>query len=41
METFTAPDPLTPALTKYWDTEESWTLATALRNGAFLGLMRA
>ena len=41
METFTAPDPLTPALTKYWDTEESWTLATALRNGAYQGLKRA
>ena len=41
METFTAPDPLTPALTKYWDTEESWTLATALRNGAYQGLTRA
>ena len=41
METFTAPDPLTPALTKSWDTDESWTLAAALRNGAYQGLKRA
>ena len=41
METFTPPDPLTPALTKSWDTDESWTLAAALRNGAYQGLKRA
>lgn len=41
MPTFTAPSPLTPALTKNWDTEQSWTLQTALKNGAYTGLKRA
>lgn len=41
MAEFTKPDPLTPALTKNWDKERSWTLQTALDNGAYEGLKRA
>lgn len=41
MPTFTAADPLTPALTEYWNTDDSWTLEVALKHGAYQGLKRA
>ncbi len=41
MAEFTKADPLTPALTKNWDKEQSWTLETALANGAYEGLKKA
>ncbi|WP_099331726.1 NADH-quinone oxidoreductase subunit NuoF [Actinomyces minihominis] len=41
MPTFTKADTLTPALTKQWGTEQSWTLDVALKNGAYEGLKRA
>lgn len=41
MPTFTEASPLTPALTKNWDCDRSWTLETALKNGAYEGLKRA
>lgn len=41
MPTFTKASPLTPALTKNWEDEKSWTLEVALRNGAYEGLKRA
>lgn len=41
MPTFTEASPLTPALTKHWDAEQSWTLEAALKNGAYQGLKRA
>ncbi len=41
MPTFTEASPLTPALTKNWETDRSWTLETALKNGAYKGLERA
>lgn len=41
MAQFTKADPLTPALTEYWDVPESWTLEAALKTGAYQGLKRA
>lgn len=41
MTTFTAPSPLTPALTKQWGKEDSWELETALAAGAYRGLAKA
>lgn len=41
MVEFTKADPLTPALTRNWDTPESWTLRAALANGAYEGLKKA
>lgn len=41
MTEFTKANPLTPALTKNWNTEKSWTLDTALANGAYEGLKKA
>ena len=32
---------LTPVLTKHWDAERSWTLATYLKNGGYRGLRAA
>lgn len=40
-ETFTAPSPLTPALTARWGTSDSWTLASAREAGAYRGLAKA
>lgn len=41
MTEFTKANPLTPALTRNWNTEKSWTLETALANGAYEGLKKA
>lgn len=41
VDVFTAPSPLTPALTSQWGKEDSWTLAAALKAGAYSGLKKA
>lgn len=41
MTQFTKADPLTPALTKNWGNEKSWTLKSALANGAYKGWEKA
>lgn len=41
IDVFTAPSPLTPALTERWGSEESWTLKAALEAGAYTGLRKA
>lgn len=41
MPELTKTDPLTPALTKNWDRDRSWTLESALAGGAYKGLEKA
>ena len=41
MVEYTKPGPLVPALTKNWGAKDSWTLKTALANGAYKGWEKA
>ena len=41
VELFTAPGTLTPALSQQWGVPRSWTLAAALKAGAYTGLAKA
>lgn len=41
MTEFTKADPLTPALSKNWANEDSWTLKSALAHGAYKGWAKA